>query len=258
MAGQAGAGPVRVVLFDFAGTLTRIPPGFDDAEPWRRYLASLVGSRLMSPVGTGPALDRLAAAEAASWTACVEEGRSTTLRRVLDNAGVPVHDRAEQAYFSAFQEGTLVTEEARRVLIELRGLGLALGMLTNTIWPSAWIERRLRDAGVRHLFDAVVASSDIDHCKPHPRAFASALARFPGTAPREAVFVGDRLFEDIHGATGVGLRCIHLRADTPDSVPQRAPRPWTTVTGIGDVVAAVRSAPSTTRIPLPANTERST
>ena len=43
--------------------------------------------------------------------------------------------------------------------------------------------------------------------KPHPAAFRAAAAAL-GVDPCEAVYVGDRPFEDIHGSQQAGMRAI--------------------------------------------------
>jgi putative hydrolase of the HAD superfamily len=60
--------------------------------------------------------------------------------------------------------------------------------------------------------------------KPHPSAFRAVLKQL-GVAPGKAVFVGDRLHDDIFGAQQSGMRAVyatHGMADdfdvTPDAV----------------------------------------
>ena len=53
--------------------------------------------------------------------------------------------------------------------------------------------------------------------KPHPEAFAAALAAVGVTDPGRAVFVGDRLFDDVYGAASLGMRTIFVPHSTiPD------------------------------------------
>ena len=91
------------------------------------------------------------------------------------------------------------------------------------------------------LIDGAVYSSEIPWTKPHPEAFWAALAAVGVTDPARAVFVGDRPFDDIHGAKQVGMRAVlvphsaipdaqkgHVQGD-PDAVVQR----------LGDLLAVV-------------------
>ena len=81
-------------------------------------------------------------------------------------------------------------------------------MLSNTIWPRARHEAIFRRDGVLELIDGAVYSSEIEWTKPHAGAFLAALAAVGGSDPAAAVFVGDRLFDDIHGAKSAGMRAI--------------------------------------------------
>ena len=64
--------------------------------------------------------------------------------------------------------------------------------------------------GVLHLIDGAVYSSELDWTKPHPEAFLAAMAAVGVTDPRACVFVGDRPWDDIHGAKGIGMRAVLL------------------------------------------------
>ena len=50
--------------------------------------------------------------------------------------------------------------------------------------------------------------------KPHPEAFLAALAAVDVRDPARAVFVGDRLFDDVYGAAAVGMRTIFVPHST--------------------------------------------
>ena len=51
-------------------------------------------------------------------------------------------------------------------------------------------------------------SSEIPWAKPHPLAFRAALDAVGVADPARAVFVGDRLFEDVFGAHRAGLHAV--------------------------------------------------
>jgi putative hydrolase of the HAD superfamily len=63
--------------------------------------------------------------------------------------------------------------------------------------------------GLAHLLDARVYTSDLAVTKPHPDAFRAALDSVQVSDPSRAVYVGDRLFDDIFGAQRAGMRTIH-------------------------------------------------
>ena len=77
--------------------------------------------------------------------------------------------------------------------------------------------------------DGSVYSSEIDWVKPHPEAFLAAMAAVGVTDPRRCVFVGDRPYDDVHGAQAVGMRAVLVPnsdvppfgAAVPDAVIER-------------------------------------
>ena len=63
--------------------------------------------------------------------------------------------------------------------------------------------------------DVAFFSSEVGKRKPHPAIFERALEAL-GVAATDAVFVGDRLYEDVRGAGELGMTTVQalwLRAD---------------------------------------------
>ena len=60
------------------------------------------------------------------------------------------------------------------------------------------------------FFEAVTFSSEVGVRKPHPRIYADALFKL-GVEPRNALFVGDRVKEDIQGPKTLGMRAVLTR-----------------------------------------------
>ena len=56
--------------------------------------------------------------------------------------------------------------------------------------------------------DARLYTSELAFMKPHPSAFQAALQALGVSDPARAVFVGDRQFDDVHGAHSAGLRAV--------------------------------------------------
>jgi putative hydrolase of the HAD superfamily len=94
--------------------------------------------------------------------------------------------------------------EVREVLAELKSRYL-LGAVSDA--QSAWAVPELRTAGLADYFYPIVVSGDLGYRKPDPRIFALALRRMH-LAPEEAVFVGNDMYRDIHGARQAGLRTV--------------------------------------------------
>jgi len=126
--------------------------------------------------------------------------------------------------------------DAVPVLTELRSRGLRTALLSNTHWPRAFHEHFLERDGLAELLDARLYSSELHYMKPHPSVFFEALAAIGVTNPANAVFVGDRPYDDISGAKGVGMRTV-WRANP--YVPAYDVEPDAVIDGLFDLLAAI-------------------
>lgn len=202
---------IDAVLFDWGGTLSPWHTT-DPLDCWRAYARALPG-------GVGDACDvadveavaaRLLAAEDAAWRRAREHHESSTLDVVLAAAGVPVVSAAVEAYFADREPYTLVDPDAPAVLRALRERGLRVGVLSNTLWPRSYHERLFARDEVLHLLDGAVYTSEIARVKPHREAFEAAMVAVGVDDPTRVVFVGDRLYDDVHGAASVGMRTVFV------------------------------------------------
>src|SRR5207248_1750221 len=143
------------------------------------------------------------------------------LRAASDEVGVDVTDalleEAATHHLDAWTPHIAHDPDAVAVLTELRARGLRTALLSNTHWPRAFHERFLERDGLVDLLDARLYSSELRFMKPHPSVFREALAAIGVTDPASAVFVGDRPYDDISGAQGIGMRTVLRRnAYVPD------------------------------------------
>ncbi|MEN3359387.1 MAG: putative hydrolase of the superfamily [Mycobacteriales bacterium] len=200
---------VDAVVFDWGGTLTPWHT-IDFAECW---LACGFDRQVAA---------RLRAAEEAVWQRARDVQRSGTLAEVFTAVDVTVTPGLLRSYFDWWEEHTYTDPDVPPLLAALRERGIKVGVLSNTLWPRVEHDRVFRRDGVHHLIDAAVYTSEIEWTKPHPAAFEAVLGELGVTDPAAAVFVGDRPWDDIHGAHGVGLRAVLLpHSAIPDH--QRGP-----------------------------------
>ena len=77
--------------------------------------------------------------------------------------------------------------------------------------------------------------------KPHPEAFGAAMSAVGITDPATAVFVGDRPYDDIHGAKSVGMRAVLVpHSVIPDDQKGHVEgNPDAVVDRLGDLLAVV-------------------
>jgi putative hydrolase of the HAD superfamily len=211
------------VIFDWGGTLTPWH-SIDSAELW-----STVCTPHFPADNTAEIAAALHAAESALWRASSTEHRSATMSTLFEMAGIAATEAFLASYVDAWEPHTFTDPDAPELLGWLRDRGIKVGVLSNTMWPRSWHEEVFRRDGILHLIDGAVYSSEIDWTKPHPEAFLAAITAVGASDPGRCVFVGDRPFEDVHGAKSAGMRAVLIPnsdvpayADTePDAVISR-------------------------------------
>lgn len=159
------------------------------------------------------------------WTpGMVEEVEYPGLvRQLLADFGVEIADDELERYLEAehaeWGPARKLASTTHALLESLRRRGLKLGVVSNALDPPWLLHRDLADAGVAERVDVAVFSSEIGRRKPHPEIFRRALEALD-VEPSAALFVGDRLYEDVRGASEVGMRTVQalwFRADeNPD------------------------------------------
>ena len=157
--------------------------------------------------------------------------------QIFDSVGVDVSDERHQkalvAYHQWWEPHTFTDPDVPDLLAGLRERDIKVGVLSNTLWTREHHEAVFARDGVIDLIDGAVYSSELPWTKPHPEAFRAALDAIGVADPATAVFVGDRPFDDIHGAKQVGMRAVlvphsaipegqkgHVEGD-PDAVVDR-------------------------------------
>ena len=88
-------------------------------------------------------------------------------------------------------------------------------------------------------FDAVVTSEIAQAYKPDPRIFHR-IVKETGVLLEEALYVGDTLLDDMHGAKLAGLPTAWLNRNGADTDPQLLP-PDYQVTGLDELVEVLES-----------------
>jgi putative hydrolase of the HAD superfamily len=112
-------------------------------------------------------------------------------------------------------------------LDQLSALGWRHVLLSNHVPELGEI---LAALGLGDRFEAVLNSAVTGFEKPHPQAFALALAS--AGQPQVAWMIGDNPFADVGGAEAAGLRAILVRTSPPDPGIRHA-------VGLADIAAMV-------------------
>jgi putative hydrolase of the HAD superfamily len=222
---------VDAVIFDWGGTLSV----FVEAElvdAWRLV------ARHLAPDREDEVTEALVAVEEEFWATTATHQQSGTLAQLLAaatnrlglDAAEALLEEAATRHLDAWTPHIRHDPDAIATLQALRERGLRIGLLSNTHWPRPFHEHFLERDGLVELIDARLYTSEMPFQKPHPSAFRAALGAVGVDDPTRAVFVGDRPFDDISGAKGVGLHAV-LRANgavpgygvEPDAVIDRLP-----------------------------------
>jgi putative hydrolase of the HAD superfamily len=108
--------------------------------------------------------------------------------------------------------------KAHWLLQEVRARGLRIGIVSNTFDPPDLLHADLVSDGVAERVDAIVFSSELGLRKPAPEIYRAALDALD-VEPANALFVGDRVREDVQGPAALGMRtCLvtYFRVDGGD------------------------------------------
>jgi putative hydrolase of the HAD superfamily len=206
----------RLVLWDFDGTLA-----------WREGMWSGCALDVLDEhaPGHGVSIDRIRTAlrggfpwhawedphphlsQPGAWWEMVEKRLAQAFEQVYADA-----DTARMA--SALRERYLdvavawqLFEDTEPALRTLSARGWHHAVLSNHV-PE--LPALLDGLGLSARFDEVFTSAEIGYEKPHPQAFAIALAACGN--PKEVWMVGDNPHADIGGAEAAGLRAILVRS----------------------------------------------
>jgi putative hydrolase of the HAD superfamily len=228
---------VKAVIFDWGGTLTPWHT-VDLVRQWQVFAEYYARAHPHEyPDGGAELARRMQGADRDLWARLKHDSASGRLEELFEMAGVstdhPGHPAAQAAYEEFWEPHTHIDRDVPPLFTALRERGVRVGVLSNTIWSREYHRRVFARDDVLRLIDGDVYSSEIPWVKPHPEAFSAARSAVGVDDPGACVYVGDRPYEDIHGAQSTGMRAIlvphsDLPADqqvpvdvTPDGVAHR-------------------------------------
>ncbi|MEI6404294.1 MAG: HAD family hydrolase [Actinomycetes bacterium] len=233
---------IQAVIFDWGGTLTP----WHDVDLQARWLAY---AHIYAPERADELARALHVGEQSRWAHQFDtQGETGTgaLEAMFEVNGIDtsssLHFEALEAYLRAWDPDTYTDVDAVALLEALRGMGIKTAVLSNTMWPRRHHESVLERDGILHLFDYLLFTSETTSAKPHRSVFTDVTYNL-GVDPQHCAFVGDRLFDDIHGAQEIGMKGIWI----PHSIIPAAQStdlgiiPAATVQRLGDVLDVVNN-----------------
>lgn len=211
---------LRAVLFDWGDTLFHF--AYDEellAAGWEAGLDTLERDGLPGPDETA-AVFRERYLPLLFVPGSVEEVEYPDLiRQLLGGFGVELTDGELDTFLAAEHEAwapaRVLGSQTHALLDSLRARGLLTGLVSNAFDPGWLLHQDLADMGLAERLDAAVFSSEVGKRKPHPAVFEATLAKLE-VAPEQALFVGDRRYEDMRGAKELGMttaQAFWFRAD---------------------------------------------
>jgi FMN phosphatase YigB (HAD superfamily) len=174
----------------------------------------------------------------------VDGGAQTTtetIAAIIDASGLdatrldPVSVR--RALSLPFRGRHELLEGASRMVRELREDGLALAVVSNTVFRDAECYREdFAAVGLDQVLSGILTSVDVGWRKPHPAIFEAALASTQVPPSRTAI-VGNSERSDIIPGMDLGLTAIRVAIEEPPPVFSRADA---VAVSLEDVPAIVR------------------
>jgi putative hydrolase of the HAD superfamily len=205
----------KVIFFDAAGTLIEPhdPVGATYARVARDYGIDTDAAAMnasfrrvfgnASPLAFGPGRDAadLRAKEYRWWRELV----AASFAGLGEFADFEAYFRQLFAFF-ADPANWRLDKETSPTLIKLHARGFRMGLISNF---DHRLYRILAELGLSGYFETITISSEAGFAKPSPEIFRIALRKY-GSAPGEAIHVGDSVEMDAAGALGAGLAAILL------------------------------------------------
>lgn len=207
--------PIRAILFDLGDTIFRLDPIGPAVED---DLARLLREHASLPPGTAAAIAASLSDRVRTYANGLSDGselREIDIAREASNliraARATVPGPTAEAIAQLFSEADIARfrpalDCASRVEA-FRRAGFRLAIVSNTSSSPALMSAYLASAGLHDLFDAIVFSSALGWRKPDPRVYHAALGGL-GVAAGEALFVGDRVLQDVTGRQAIGIPAV--------------------------------------------------
>jgi FMN phosphatase YigB (HAD superfamily) len=209
--------PLRGVLLDVGGTLW--PESWPESDADHADRAARIGALLDIDLMRARALVQALVDAGALYPGPMTQDSLGLIRGVAERAGLAPDTTQLLGIRRAMVLPALgrwqLFAGAAELLAEIKTLGCACALLSNSTWRDAESYRRdLQDLGLSSSIDAIVTSVETGLRKPNLAIFELALAAI-GCRPSECVMIGNSEPNDILPALALGMRAICVAIEEP-------------------------------------------
>jgi HAD superfamily hydrolase (TIGR01549 family) len=150
-----------------------------------------------------------------------------------EGVGYETLEALSRAHMNELQKTFEVRQETFEFL-EWAASRFRRAMISNFDYSPA-LYSSLENFGIRSVFEKITVSADIGWRKPHPVLFEKTLEDM-GVKASDALFIGDQLYVDVHGALNAGMDVVWIETESQDWIPAVRPEPSYTVKSIIELI----------------------
>ena len=140
-------------------------------------------------------------------------------------------------WYQGLSEVGQVEPGTASALKELGGMGLKVGLLSNTFVHKCCLERHLKNEGLLQFLPERFYSYDFDYRKPDVRIFQDVAQKMDIAAER-MIYVGDRVDNDVKGSLAAGMLPVLKKAYTNENT--KIPEHTQQITTISELPGLIR------------------
>jgi HAD superfamily hydrolase (TIGR01549 family) len=118
-------------------------------------------------------------------------------------------------WYLPLRQKTTLEADIAGTLEKLKGMGLKLGIISNTFVNGHALDRHLEEEGLLDFFPIRLYSYQFDFRKPDKRIFLEG-ARQIQVDPQNIMYIGDRIDKDVKGSVRAGMIPVLKKAYTND------------------------------------------
>ena len=224
---------VGAVIFDLDGTL------IDSIDIYFTIVEKAL-ERLNLPAVSRSQILAAAESEDFKWELVLPQEVLNRKEKIIDEAWTVINEIAPQM----FADNLYLIQGAERIVENMASNGLKIGLVTSTQRKYLEIKMQpLKDAGVDHLFEAIITSDDVEKRKPAPDPLV-VCAQQLDMKPESCAYVGDTT-TDIKAGKEAGMRTVGVLTGFDDYESLNRENPDAIIDSIqmlGKVIASSSSA----------------